>query len=78
MNHTFCFGSWTLTTMLNTMTDYLFCGLELQLYAHTELHFVYWYLYDVLLHCQVQTIIRADSAARENEMAWKLLQEVIN
>ncbi|OQV15495.1 N-alpha-acetyltransferase 35, NatC auxiliary subunit [Hypsibius exemplaris] len=76
LNHTFCFGSWTLTTMLNAMADFLFCGLELQLYANSELHFVYWYLYDVLLHCEVQTISRAESATRENELAWQILHEV--
>ena len=62
--------------MLNAMTDYLFCGLELELYSQTELHFVYWYLYDVLLHCQVQTMLKAQTALRENQLAWTLLHDV--
>lgn len=75
--HSFCLASWTLMAMLNGMTEYLLSGFELELYADTELHFVYWYLYDVLYHCEVQTIVRADNAVQENEAAYLLYQEVL-
>ena len=64
--------------MLNIMADYLFLGLDLELYADSELHFVYWYLYDVILHCHVQTILRADAVLHNNESAWQHLQDVRN
>ncbi|XP_055348323.1 N-alpha-acetyltransferase 35, NatC auxiliary subunit-like [Paramacrobiotus metropolitanus] len=67
--HHFCLASWTLMTMLHCMSEYLLSGFELDLYAPTELHFVYWYLYDVLYHCEIQTVARADNAVRENETA---------
>ncbi|GAV07671.1 hypothetical protein RvY_17485 [Ramazzottius varieornatus] len=75
LNHTFCFGSWTLHNMLNIMADYLFLGLDLELYADSELHFIYWYLYDVILHCHVQAILRADAVLHHNEAACQHLQD---
>ena len=75
-SHAFCFGSWTLTLMLHIMEDYLISGCDLELYSHEELQFVFWYLHDVLYHCEIQTILRADATARENDVALQNYIEV--
>lgn len=65
--HLACFGTWVLYHTLYVMINYTLAGLELELYAPYEYHYIFWYLHEMLYAWMVSTLIRADSFLMEHE-----------
>jgi hypothetical protein len=61
------FGSWILYNSLSLMNLYLVSGFELELYSKYEYHYVYWYLCEVVLNWQINTLSRIDTYLMDNE-----------
>lgn len=60
LNHLACFGSWILYNSLNIMNLYLLAGFELELYSKYEQHYVHWYICEVILNWQINTLNRTE------------------
>lgn len=56
-----CFSSWILNNNLSLMRLYLITGFELDLFSKFEYYYVYWYLCEVILKWQTNTLNRADN-----------------
>lgn len=56
-----CFSSWILFNNLNLMYLYLISGFELELFSKFEYHYVYWYLCEIILNWQTNTLTRVDN-----------------
>ncbi|XP_052824393.1 N-alpha-acetyltransferase 35, NatC auxiliary subunit [Octopus bimaculoides] len=65
--HLACFGTWVLYHTLYVMINYTLAGLELELYATYEYHYIFWYLHEMLYAWMVSTLVRADSFLLEHE-----------
>jgi len=77
-NHLAYLGGWTLYHNLKVMIEYISSGFVLELYSNHELHYIYWYLTEVLLNWQLQTLNRAgaqlhleETICEQNEEARK-------
>ncbi|XP_039257820.2 N-alpha-acetyltransferase 35, NatC auxiliary subunit-like [Styela clava] len=68
LSHLTCLGSWTLYHTLRVMTQYVLSGFELELYSPHELHYIYWYLAEILLSWLSTTISRAEQQLTRDEM----------
>lgn len=61
LNHLACFGSWILYNSLNIMNLYLTSGFELDLYSKYEYHYIHWYICEVILNWQINTLNRTEA-----------------
>lgn len=61
LNHLACFGSWILYNTLTVMNLYLVAGFELELYSKYEYHYVHWYICEIILNWQINTLNRTES-----------------
>lgn len=61
LNHLACFGSWVLYNSLTIMNLYLLAGFELELYSKYEYHYVHWYICEVILNWQINTLNRTEA-----------------
>ncbi len=66
-NHLACFGSWVLYNSLSTMSLYLLSGFELELYSKYEYHYIYWYICEIILNWQINTLYRTENFLINNE-----------
>lgn len=67
INHLACFGSWILFNTLSIMNLYLISGFELNIYSKYEYHYVYWYLCEVVLNWQINTLTRVANLVLTSE-----------
>ncbi len=61
LNHLACFGSWILYNSLTVMNLYLVAGFELDLYSKYEYHYVHWYICEIVLNWQINTLNRTEA-----------------
>jgi len=66
ITHMAYFGGWSLYYTLNVMITYVNSGFLLDLYSNHELHYIYWYLAEILLNWKLQQLNRAN-----NQLNWE-------
>ena len=70
INHLACLGSWLLYNSLNVMHLYLLLGFELELYAKFEYHYIYWYICEIILNWQINTLNRTENSLNISEQLF--------
>ena len=60
--HLAWFGSWILFYVLTVMSRFFLSGFELCLYSQFEYSYVYWYMCEIIINWQINTLSRANSS----------------
>ncbi len=53
-----CFNTWVTQFVLLLMRQYIFYGFELNLYSEYELYYIYWYVSEIIIICQIKNFER--------------------
>lgn len=70
LNHLACLGSWLLYNSLTVMHLYLLLGFELELYSRFEYHYIYWYICEIVLNWQINTLTRTENSLSLSEQLF--------